>query len=339
MPSVAKYPELMSRGRANRNRRLARPPFNPETGAAVDADERQRSRQRRRIDARQRAHPLEQRLVERQRLCLGARSGNRRDDDVLRLESRRDVEHMPEAHEQQAGADEQHQRQGELGHDEHGTHTGAARARAPAASFLLQRGRELLIGGRQRGITPNTSPVHGRHDERDGEHPHVHADLCDAGERGEACGGQRAERAEAPRGHEHARGAADDRQQHAFGQQLPDQPRAAGTEGEPDPRLETATGRLGEQQHRHVGARDEQHESDRAEQHEQAGLHVADQRLLQRVQMRRVRRVRLRILIAEALADRVHVGARLVERDARLEPRDDLHRMDRATRIATASAA
>ena len=66
-----------------------------------------------RIDARERAHPLDERLVEHQGLCLGARSRNRRHDDVLRLESRGDVEHMSEAHEQQARADEQDQRQGE----------------------------------------------------------------------------------------------------------------------------------------------------------------------------------------------------------------------------------
>ena len=125
---------------------------------------------------------------------------------------------MPEAHEQQACADEQHQRQSELGDDEQGAYPGAACARAAAASFFVQRGRELLIGGRQRGDYTEHEPRHGRHEERDGEHSHVHADLYDARERGEACGGQCAKRAESPRSHEHARGAAGDSQQHAFRQ-------------------------------------------------------------------------------------------------------------------------
>jgi hypothetical protein len=50
------------------------------------------------------------------------------------------------------------------------------------------------------------------------------------------------------------------------------------------------------------------------EQGEHAGPDVTHHRLLQREQVRRVRRV-LRILLAETLANRVHVGARLAERD------------------------
>ena len=316
-----------ARTRPHRNWRWCRSAFDPESGAAVDADERQRRRQRRGLDVRQRADSLEQRLVELQRLRNRAGPHQRRDDDVLRFESGRHVEHASKADQQQARADKQHQRQRELRDNQHGTHARAARGATAAAPLLVERRREPLIrSGERRNRTEDETRAD-RHAKRDDENPTVEADLRDAWQHEQARRQERTKRREAPRRNQKAGRAADRGEQHALRQQLADQAAAARADRQSHGDLPFAARGTREQQHRDVGARDQQHESDGAQQHQQRRLHVADHRRLERIEMRKVGRVRLRILLAQSLADGIQIGACLLERHGGLQPADDLHRM------------
>ena len=117
-----------------------------------------------------------------------------------------------------------------------------------------------------------------------------------------------------------------------FDQELPDDPGAARTERTPDGDLRNAGGGLGQEQRGHRGARNQQHEADRAKQQIQHGRDVADHLALKSRDEHADVLVRVGVFHLEARGDSRHLGLRLFEADAGLQPRKFLFEHRRAMR-------
>ena len=92
-------------------------------------------------------------------------------------------------------------------------------------------------------------------------------------------------------------------------------------------------GRARQQQVRHVGARDEQHERHRAHERDERRPRVLDDVVLERHDAdAHVGRLVFGVLLAELARDAVHLGLRLRERHARLEPAEDREEREVARR-------
>ena len=106
--------------------------------------------------------------------------------------------------------------------------------------------------------------------------------------------------------------------------ELPDQPQPARAERRAQRHLVLPGGRAREQQVRDVGARDEQHERHRAEERQERRPRVLDDVVLQRHDAdAHVRRLVFGMLLPELPGDAVHLGLRLIEGHARLQPAED----------------
>ncbi len=166
------------------------------------------------------------------------------------------------AAEEQAGANEQHQRQRELGHDEQAAQPEARRAEA---TFGLLRATASL----ERGVEVDTRCAHGgcqTEDEagqqcdtkREGEHIPIDADGVETRDVSRV---HRANDGEADARNDKTGGATQHSEQQALGQQLAHEPapRCAERGSNRDFPLPSAGAR--QQQVGDVGARDQQHES------------------------------------------------------------------------------
>ena len=260
-----------------------------------------------------------------ERIAAGSRVGRRRQRDAEReqavgLETDRHARQAREALEQQAGADEQHQRQRDLGDHERVARSAPRRRRAAAAA--LQRVDRRLAGGERRGDQAEDEAGGQRDREREREHAAVDGDLGSA--RQAAQRRRRRGRRSRTRAARRATPPVSDEQQ-ALAAHPARQVPAAGAEREPHRRLVRSRGRANEQQVRDVGARDQQHEADGAHQHEQRRSRAADRPLANRREPQArvgigvgVGRVGARV----GVGDGVHFALRLFDADARRDPRD-----------------
>ena len=165
-------------------------------------------------------------------------------------------------------ADQQHQRQRHLRHDERATHAESLATRGDAAAAGLQR-----HGRRQRRRLDRGRDANSRHaNERDaGVKPKTcrfHAEVEE--ERAHAAGQLRDTSTCAKRArHDHSERGADRREQHALDEQLAHDAAARRADRQPHGDLALAGGRASQQQIREVGAGDQQHQSGGREQHDQ----------------------------------------------------------------------
>ena len=196
----------------------------------------------------------------------------------MRIEARVHPTQSSEAAHEQAGADQKHEGQGHLGHDQRAAHRGIAGVGVrPAAVLerLVRIGpREAPCGDRAREKARDQSDP-----EREREHGTVHAGF---GDQRHLVAEKRDDRVDARPGDDEAERAAREGHERRLGQQLPDDPGPVGAERRADRDLLAAGERSGEDEVGHVRARDEQHEADRAEQHPERPPHVADEVLVER---------------------------------------------------------
>ena len=114
------------------------------------------------------------------------------------------------------------------------------------------------------------------------------------------------------------------RQQQGLNQQLADQTRAARTERAAHGELLTARRSARQQQVGHVDAGDQEHRDYRRAKQSDGRTHVTDQVLAQRDHFRAHALVRARVLLLDDRGDRIHLRLRLFDRDAVLQPTDDV---------------
>ena len=171
-------------------------------------------------------------------------------------------ESLDAAHEE-AGCDEQHHGEADLGRDENAARERASRPprRAPDAGLE----RRVQIGSRQdqRRHHPEDERGEKRRADRECEGAAIDGDLIEPRD---------FERRETDQ-QEHPDGGAGDadqrarqREHHALGQQLLDQAAAAGADGRPQRHLALAHGGARQKEVGHVDARDEEQQPHRAEQ-------------------------------------------------------------------------
>ena len=261
-----------------------------------------------------------------ERIAAGIGVRRRRQRDAQRqqavgLEADRHARQPREALQQQAGADEQHQRQRDLGDDER-----VARRRGATTSRRGRRSsaRRPATAGptSDEGIRPKTSAGRERHGEREREHAavrrrsRIRAEAHAAPTRRDRRSRTRAARRATPPVSASSR--LSPHIQRVRSQRLA--PSASANR-----RLVRSRRRANEQQVRDVGAGDQQHEADGAHQHQQRRSRAADRALANRHEPQArvgigvgVGRVGARV----GVRDRVHFALRLLDAHAGREPRD-----------------
>ena len=134
---------------------------------------------------------------------------------------------------------------------------------------------------------------------------------------------ERDEETRQPHGEGHAGDAGEPRDHDALGHQLTNDAGAARPDGEPQRQLSIAPDRADQEQRRGVGAGDQQQQRDRRREHRQHPSHV-DRHVVFEAGHRRHDAVAVRIAPHRGLDHRREIGARLIERDVRLHPSNEL---------------
>jgi hypothetical protein len=217
---------------------------------------------------------------------------------------------------QQAGAEEQQQRERDFGDDQPGAQAIAEAAAGRAAPAVAQAGLDVGARQPQRRGQAARDAAHERQRGGETERHRIDVRLLEARHVLRAPGDDgRDEPAREQQTHEGRRQRQDD----AFGQQLPHDAPPAGAERRAQGDLAPARGAAGQQQVRDVAARDEQHHPDRGEQHEEPRLVVADEAVSER--RRRVAQLAgiLRKVVTEPYRDGLELLLRLLRRRARLQ--------------------
>ena len=235
-------------------------------------------------------------------------------------------EQVRDALDHQPGADEQHDRHGHVGGDQQPAREGGWRVRR-LAPFAVERRLEVDARGADGRQESEEKRRRHRERHRKGQHASVELRVGEPRDRGRR---QMNQQRNGDGADGDAERAAGDGQQSALDHELPHQPRAAGAERGAQREVALAPCNAREQQARHVGARDQQDEADRAHQHAERRPDPAGQLVAERHERHRGGRILGRQLAAQLGLDRVDVGARGLERRARLQAADGLQMLARA---------
>ena len=114
-----------------------------------------------------------------------------------------------------------------------------------------------------------------------------------------------------------------ERQNETLGQRLSNEAGCARTKRETYRRFALTRGGLHEQQVADVRARDQKQKGNGSEQHEQRQPRVADEKAMQRHEAGAHHAIRLRVLMLQTFDDSLQLCVGLLDRESRLEPRDD----------------
>ncbi len=243
--------------------------------------------------------------------------------EVARLEAEVGLLQADEAAQQQARADEQHERDGDLRDDQKAARTPDARLGGSAAPRLLEREVEVGLRDLQPRQQSHQQTRRQRDERREGQHPHVHTRLVEPREP-QPFGHEREQGFDAPQGQHDPERAARQRQQNALREQLPHDPPARRAERRAYRHLLVTRRRAREQKVRDVGARDEQHEADRAEEDEQRRARLRpDQSLAQGDEAHAPVRVRVGVGLGESRGDAAQLLLRLRARHTFTDAADD----------------
>ncbi len=247
---------------------------------------------------------------------------------ILGVEAEVDLLDAAEAAQHEPAADHQHHRERDLDHHQPPPQPQPAAAGRGARAPFLKSVVHIVDPGVQGGRQPEQQADQERADHADHQHHHVDADLRLA---------RRALRQEchrqvdAPDRERQAQPGADEAQHRRLGQELADDAEAVGADGGadrdlPDPRLGA-----GQQQAGDVRRRDEQEEGDRALEQEQRPPRAPHGLAVERVRDDRVVGQGIGVVALVALLrpghEGVEIGARLGQRDPRLEPGHHAHEM------------
>src|SRR5262249_23933693 len=150
----------------------------------------------------------------------------------LRIESGIDLGEPDDAADQQAGEDQQHQRDGDFANRQSATQPRPPRAgNRRTATALFQRFVEVGLRNLKRRRQAEEDSRQQRNRQRETERPFVDADFAYAGDVRRGKGDQQID---CPKSQQDSEDPARQRQQYAFGQQLPDDVSAACTHRRPN---------------------------------------------------------------------------------------------------------
>ena len=245
-------------------------------------------------------------------------------EQVLRLEAGIGLARGLQAAQEEAGADEGHQRQRDLAHDQDVADAEAASHAAPGAIAVLERIDHVRLAGLQGGHEAEEDPRAHAHRHREGEHPPIEIEMQgdgDARQRRQ----QRQQTAARPVSDGDPQGGRRQGEGHALGEELADEPPPAGADGQAYGDLAPAMERAAEEQVRDVGAGDEQDEADDGHQQRRHRHHaVARVRVhggaRQRHHGHAAALVVVRVFRLEPLGDHAEAGLGLRRGDPGLQP-------------------
>ncbi len=199
---------------------------------------------------------------------IGVREPHLRGDDVMRVEARTDLQELPEAAQEEAGADQKDQREGDFGGDQGAGDAHLALAGAGAAAAFSEAGDLIGAGGLQGGREAEDHASKNRNQKREEENAWADGHFTQARD---IC------RREIQQGvfqHDHGKqsnASGNESEQYAFGEHLAMRRPRPGTESEADGNFAVASGGAGQEQIREIDAGDQQHESDGGEEYEKFG--------------------------------------------------------------------
>jgi hypothetical protein len=290
---------------------------------AAAAAHRQARREGHRLHARHRLRAFDHRrpvgdeLSGRAVVLAGGRHLHR--EDAVGDEAERHVDERHQASEEQAGAHEEHERQGHLGQHQSGARILPVAVTGRAARRLLERRLQLWTRCLPRRHDAEEHTGRDRQQQRERERLAVHADRRDARHVARI---EREDEVHAPERQDHPEHAADHGEQHALGEQLPHQHRSIGADGGADGQLTRPHGGPRHQQIGDVRHHDEEHAANGAEQHQQRRARGAHELLLQGPRdADEVRRL-IGIRGAQLVRDGGEFGVDAVERLAGFHPAD-----------------
>ena len=182
--------------------------------------------------------------------------------------------HRLEGAHHQPRADQQDDRQGDLGDHERVARAVAFAAVARAAAAFLERGRQPRAREAQHGNEAEEDTREERDAQREGQHDGVDADLVEARQ---VLRPDCREQADAGRGEPEAAETAEEAEREALGQQFGGQPPPARAERRADGQLLLSPLGAHEEEVGDVGAGDEQHDADGAEEDPEHRADVADE--------------------------------------------------------------
>ena len=254
-------------------------------------------------------------------ILIGRRRERQVDDQqIAGVETRRHRRQRGETAQQETRANQQHQRQPDLRHDQRAAKLPVTHAaRRAAAPVLVERFAKVDACSLQRGHEAKDDAGNHRQDHREHRDGPFHANQLGAWQAGH-CG--TGEQRHAPRRDQQANAGADARQHHALDNQLADEAPASGAHRGADGHLLLAAHGPRQQQVGHVGAGDEQHQRDRAQQQEQRRPHVLHHLILERRHHGAHVAIRFGELLLECERDALQLGTRRLQRHVGSEARD-----------------
>jgi len=185
---------------------------------------------------------------------------------------------VAKAREQQAGADEQHERRGHLQTHEPATDEPHMPSPGRAPSLLAQHCGRVDASQAEHRDQPEDRADEERCTEGDDEHRAVDPDLAPPRQ---PIDSEREESSDPSPAEDDAHHGTDDRQQHALGDELPCEADAISAEGHPHREVSAAPGGPHERQVGHVDAPDEQHEQHARPQQRERAPYVSHEVVLQ----------------------------------------------------------
>ena len=271
-------------------------------------------------------------LIERHLLAFLVARGRQRDfhrQHLVGAESGIHLLKLPQAADQQAGADEQHDRHRDFGDDQQLARAAADRRALRAAAFL-QRVVEVLLRQVEGRHQAEQHARRHRRDQREDEHAAVQSDLIGARDAGR---GKRGQRACGPERDQQAAGGAEQAERRALGQHLPHQLLSIRANRRAQGELTQPAGAVRQQEVRDVRARDEQDDDDRRAEQKDDRPRFADHRFEERIHLHALIGVARRELLLEARGNGFDLGARLLHRHAVLQTRDGADEVAAAIRL------
>ena len=209
------------------------------------------------------------------------REGRAGDDHVLGTEPELDFQQVAEAAKEETGADEEHEREGELGHDE-----GVVQPPAPSAvarpAALPDPFLEIDARGAEGRGEAEQHARRQRHTEGEEQDLRIEPDRVGIGE---ALHEEAAHGPHRPRAEDEADRGAPQGQEQALHQQLAPDPEGARAETAAHGDLAVPDGGPREKQVGDVRAGDEQHHPHGAQEDQQGRLHLSDQAPSQRLRI------------------------------------------------------
>ena len=231
--------------------------------------------------------------------------------------------------EEDAGSAKQHDRHGDLEHDERVLEREPPVLRRSRLAVAAQRRHQFDPRGLERRREAECHAGDERDRDREDQDPVIQAQIDDDRQI------ERAERSDRPPGQDAAGDASGRGQQQALRQQVTNELSARRAQGQPNRHLLRAGGPAHEQQRRQVAARDRQHEPDDDEQQRRDGrqqtVHLrVNAHVARREHRNALARILLRVLGCQPGAQDAHRGLRLRDGDA--IPETSLHEERRLLR-------